>query len=56
MCVRANAVCVCSPRGLALPSQRGSLSPARCADPVAPNFLELDLLNSLNGDVKKKSS
>lgn len=51
-----NDVCVCSLRGLVLPSQRGSLCPARCADPVAPNFLELDLLDSLNGDVKEKSS
>lgn len=31
-------------------------SPARCADPVAPNFLKLHLLDSLNGDVKGKSS
>lgn len=57
MCVSVqNGVCVCSLRGLALPSQRGSVSPAHCADPVAPNFLELDLVDSLSCDVKEKSS
>lgn len=47
---------VCSLRGLALPGQRESLSPAHCADPVAPSFLELDSPNSLNGDVKGRPS
>lgn len=32
------------------------MSPAHCANPVAPSILELDLLDSLNGDVKEKSS